>query len=103
MGIGAYQVREYVQSVGGKVEVHSEPGKGTRISLKLPLSTSPALSAEVYDTSPNTLGEVGGTPGEGSVVTSPGSAGEVAATAAGEGSAKNSPQPSTVAAGQGVS
>jgi putative PEP-CTERM system histidine kinase len=103
MGIGAYQVREYVQSVGGKVEVHSEPGKGTCISLKLPLSTSPALSAEVYDTSPNTLGEVGGTPGEGSVVTSPGSAGEVASTAAGEGSAKNSPQPSTVAAGQGVS
>ena len=29
MGIGAYQVREYVQSLGGRVEVRSEVGKGT--------------------------------------------------------------------------
>jgi len=41
MGIGAYQVREYVQSLGGRVEVRSEVGKGTRFSLKLPLATAP--------------------------------------------------------------
>jgi putative PEP-CTERM system histidine kinase len=43
MGIGAYQVREYIQSLGGRVEVRSEPGKGTVMALRLPLSTPPEL------------------------------------------------------------
>ncbi len=38
MGIGAYQVREYVQSLGGRVEVESEPGRGTQFRLLLPLA-----------------------------------------------------------------
>jgi chemotaxis protein histidine kinase CheA len=38
MGIGAYQVREYVQSLGGRVDVASEPGQGTRFTLRIPLS-----------------------------------------------------------------
>jgi signal transduction histidine kinase len=38
MGIGAYQVREYVRSLGGRVEVASEPGRGTRFTLLLPLA-----------------------------------------------------------------
>ncbi|MEO6080776.1 MAG: XrtA/PEP-CTERM system histidine kinase PrsK [Steroidobacteraceae bacterium] len=33
MGIGAFQIREYLRSLGGEVEVQSEPGKGTRISM----------------------------------------------------------------------
>lgn len=37
MGIGAYQVRETVRAVGGDVEVESEPGVGTRFSVRLPL------------------------------------------------------------------
>ncbi len=37
MGIGAFQVREYVQHLGGDLEVHSSPGKGTVFSLLLPL------------------------------------------------------------------
>jgi putative PEP-CTERM system histidine kinase len=37
MGIGAYQVREYVRMLGGQVEVQSSPGTGTRISITLPL------------------------------------------------------------------
>jgi putative PEP-CTERM system histidine kinase len=41
MGIGAYQVREYVQSLGGRVEVRSELGKGTRMALKIPLAIAP--------------------------------------------------------------
>jgi putative PEP-CTERM system histidine kinase len=41
MGIGAYQVREYVQSLGGRVEVRSEPGRGTVMALRLPLTTPP--------------------------------------------------------------
>jgi putative PEP-CTERM system histidine kinase len=41
MGIGAYQVREYVQSLGGRVEVRSEPGRGTVISLRIPLALPP--------------------------------------------------------------
>jgi signal transduction histidine kinase len=39
MGIGAFQVREYLRSIGGDVEVESEPGRGTTVRLafaKLP-------------------------------------------------------------------
>ncbi|HMN42954.1 MAG TPA: PEP-CTERM system histidine kinase PrsK [Povalibacter sp.] len=36
MGIGAYQTREYVQMLGGYVEVQSSPGRGTRFSITLP-------------------------------------------------------------------
>jgi signal transduction histidine kinase len=38
MGIGAYQTREYVQSLGGRVEVQSSPGLGTAFSIILPLA-----------------------------------------------------------------
>jgi putative PEP-CTERM system histidine kinase len=36
MGIGAYQVREYVQMLGGHVEVQSKPGFGTQFLIRLP-------------------------------------------------------------------
>jgi len=39
MGIGAYQVREYVRSLGGNVEVRSSPGQGTCFAVTLPLWT----------------------------------------------------------------
>ena len=47
MGIGAYQVREYVQSLGGRVVVDSRESEGTRIELHLPAQTanSPAESS----------------------------------------------------------
>lgn len=45
MGIGAYQVRDYVQSVGGVVEVHSNPGQGTRFEIRLPLAVSTGSTA----------------------------------------------------------
>jgi putative PEP-CTERM system histidine kinase len=41
MGIGAYQTREYVQMVGGHVEVQSSPGRGTSFSITLPLEGRP--------------------------------------------------------------
>ena len=36
MGIGAYQARELVRSVGGTVEVSSSPGRGTSFVLEFP-------------------------------------------------------------------
>jgi putative PEP-CTERM system histidine kinase len=42
MGIGAYQVREYVQSLGGRVDVASDEGQGTRFTLRIPLTIEPA-------------------------------------------------------------
>jgi putative PEP-CTERM system histidine kinase len=36
MGIGAYEVRQYVQGLGGSVEVLREPGAGTSVILRLP-------------------------------------------------------------------
>jgi putative PEP-CTERM system histidine kinase len=41
MGIGAYQVREYVKSLGGRVDVASHVGQGTRVTLRLPLAGPP--------------------------------------------------------------
>lgn len=41
MGIGAYQVREYVRMLGGDVEVQSSPGRGTRFSISIPISSPP--------------------------------------------------------------
>lgn len=38
MGIGAYQAREFVHALGGRVEVHSEPGSGTTFTMSLPAS-----------------------------------------------------------------
>jgi putative PEP-CTERM system histidine kinase len=40
MGIGAYQTREYVQILGGHVDVQSTPGKGTSFSITLPAERS---------------------------------------------------------------
>ena len=35
MGIGAFECHQYVRQVGGRVEVESEPGKGTRVRVRL--------------------------------------------------------------------
>jgi signal transduction histidine kinase len=37
MGIGAYESFLYVQELGGKILVHSELNKGTRVTILLPL------------------------------------------------------------------
>ncbi len=37
MGIGAYQIRETVQSIGGTLEIDSVVGRGTSVILKLKL------------------------------------------------------------------
>ncbi len=38
MGIGAYQARTFVVDSGGSLEVESEPGSGTCITIRLPLA-----------------------------------------------------------------
>ena len=38
MGVGAYQAREYVRSLGGAVSVDSVPGQGTVFTIRLPLA-----------------------------------------------------------------
>jgi putative PEP-CTERM system histidine kinase len=49
MGIGAYQSREYVQSLGGRVVVQSSPGRGTVFSIILPLATMPGAEPAVTE------------------------------------------------------
>ncbi|MDM4764859.1 XrtA/PEP-CTERM system histidine kinase PrsK [Pelomonas sp. SE-A7] len=44
MGIGAYESYQYLQELGGKIDVASEPGRGTRITLLLPLFHASAAS-----------------------------------------------------------
>ncbi|MBW4933383.1 XrtA/PEP-CTERM system histidine kinase PrsK [Marinobacter sp. F4206] len=38
MGIGAFQAREYLQELGGNIDVTSEPGVGSCFSLRIPLA-----------------------------------------------------------------
>jgi putative PEP-CTERM system histidine kinase len=38
MGIGAYQAREYIRSLGGQVDVESTPGAGTTFILQMPVA-----------------------------------------------------------------
>ncbi|MBT5923142.1 MAG: PEP-CTERM system histidine kinase PrsK [Cellvibrionales bacterium] len=40
MGIGAYQVREFIQNMGGKLRVSSEINVGTTVCITLPIHTS---------------------------------------------------------------
>jgi len=46
MGIGAYQAREYVRSLGGRIDVSSEVGVGTTFSLNLQLMDGYALNTD---------------------------------------------------------
>jgi signal transduction histidine kinase len=36
MGIGSYESAQYIRELGGRIEVHSRPGEGTRIEVELP-------------------------------------------------------------------
>lgn len=38
MGIGVYESREFINNLGGQIDVHSEPGKGTTFFIRLKLS-----------------------------------------------------------------
>ncbi|WP_197702562.1 XrtA/PEP-CTERM system histidine kinase PrsK [Sulfuricaulis limicola] len=46
MGIGVYEAREFVRSLGGDIEVESKPGKGTIFRIRLP--HQPALEPVRY-------------------------------------------------------
>jgi signal transduction histidine kinase len=45
MGIGAYEVAQYAKDMGGRVEVDSRLGEGTRFKLMFPLERTGALAA----------------------------------------------------------
>jgi signal transduction histidine kinase len=38
MGIGAYECREFVRSIGGHIVVESEVGKGTEFKIVVPFA-----------------------------------------------------------------
>lgn len=46
MGIGAYQARSFAVEAGGTMDVWSEPGRGTRITIRLPLATDAEIEVE---------------------------------------------------------
>jgi len=44
MGIGTYETFQYVTELGGRMEVDSEPGRGTRIAVFLPAAAPSAVT-----------------------------------------------------------
>ncbi|MXO93342.1 PEP-CTERM system histidine kinase PrsK [Erythrobacter arachoides] len=49
-GIGAFEARELVRAMGGRLDVESREGLGTRFVLRLPLSEASALLRTMQDT-----------------------------------------------------
>jgi hypothetical protein len=45
MGIGVYEVAQYAKDMGGRIEVESRPGAGTRFRLSFPLEKNAAVAA----------------------------------------------------------
>ena len=49
MGIGLYESRLYIQEVGGNMTVDSEVGRGTTVTVRLPLlDVGPSAARELY-------------------------------------------------------
>lgn len=46
MGIGMHESRDFIRQLGGDIYVKSQPGKGSIISLHIPLRTTPDSSVE---------------------------------------------------------
>jgi signal transduction histidine kinase len=44
MGIGAYESAQYVRELGGEIRVESEPGRGTLVTVVLPLFETQSAS-----------------------------------------------------------
>lgn len=53
-GVGMDVVRSAIQSLGGRISIHSEPGKGTRFSISLPLTLA-VLDGMVVNVAGETL------------------------------------------------
>lgn len=49
MGIGVYESREYVHSLGGRLEVESAPDRGSTFRVWLPLKDRPAVPKEAVN------------------------------------------------------
>ncbi len=56
-GIGAYEARELVRAMGGRLDVESREGIGTRFIIRLPLSSTAALMKDLNQ-HPDTKAEV---------------------------------------------
>ncbi len=52
MGIGAYQAREYIQKLGGNIDVTSEPGIGSCFSVRIPLANEKSALSDVRSLEP---------------------------------------------------
>ena len=46
MGYGLFSVRERLNSLGGRMEIHSEPGSGTRVAIAVPLDNNLKFTKE---------------------------------------------------------
>ncbi len=44
MGIGMYETRDYIESLGGVLDINSQPAEGTRVAVLLPLSETAVVS-----------------------------------------------------------
>ena len=41
-GLGAFEARSLAEAMGGRIDVESKPGVGSRFTLRLPLAPAPA-------------------------------------------------------------
>jgi signal transduction histidine kinase len=43
-GLGLLGIRERVAAAGGSIEIHSTPGRGVRVAMRIPLAVQPSFS-----------------------------------------------------------
>jgi signal transduction histidine kinase len=48
-GIGAYEARELIKAMGGRLDVESRVGIGSRFCIRMPLVTTAALLKNIDD------------------------------------------------------
>ena len=48
-GIGAYEAREMIRAMGGRLDVESREGVGTRFQLRIPLAQAESLYRALHD------------------------------------------------------
>ncbi len=49
MGIGVYESRHVISSIGGRLDIESEPGRGTSIKISLPCTSTKVLKPNMSD------------------------------------------------------
>ena len=56
-GLGLISVHERIEAIGGTLQIHSSPGAGTRLAVRVPTSSHVAQGTQAFDGGPRLTGD----------------------------------------------